>query len=430
MNQRFEKINSVKGELKLPGDKSISHRAVMFSALTEGTSTIMNISNSEDVNSTISCFRQLGSDIQISEGVVKVKGCGFKGFTKPKQPLDAGNSGTTARLLSGILAVQDFSCEIIGDSSLSKRPMKRIIEPLRAMGADIQASENYTLPIKFNSGKYLKPITYELPVASAQVKSAILLAGLHLDKTTVVLENSASRNHTEKLLNLNVEQKMGVNYIYVSKADYPGNKDYFVPSDISSASFFIVLALLSRNSKLLIKNVLLNETRTGVLNILTDMGGNIEITNKQNKNGEDFGDLLVKSSQLKNIEIPEEIIPNIIDEIPVLAVAGLFAEGEFKIENAEELRFKESDRIKTICDNLKKVYTPIVEFKDGFVIETRSNENLNTKYISFNSHGDHRIAMAFGILSMLLPAGGEVEDFDCVKISNPQFLNQLANITG
>lgn len=430
MKQKFDKIRSVHGKLQLPGDKSISHRAVMFSALADGTSKITNLSNSEDVTSTINCFRQLGCVVKMGGEIVKITGCGFKGFTKPAKPLDAGNSGTTARLISGILAAQNFECEVIGDDSLSKRPMKRIIEPLDAMGADIQASEDFTLPLKYIPSIELKALTYELPVASAQVKSAVLLAGLHLDKTSVVVESVPSRNHTEKLLKLKVDRKDSRNHIYVSKADYPAAADYFVPADISSAAFFIVLALLSENSRLRIKNVLLNETRIGILQVLIDMGGDIEIANKQNKNGEDFGDVLVKSSRLHNIEIRESIIPNIIDEIPILTVAGLYAEGDFRIENAKELRYKESDRIKAICENLTQVHPGVEEFADGFAIKKNPSEQTYSSIPAFKSYGDHRIAMAFSVLSMLLPNGGDVEDFDCVKISNPQFLEQLERITG
>ncbi len=425
MVQEFNKIEKVYGELELPGDKSISHRAVMFASMAKGTSIIYNLSNGEDVTSTQNCFKELGTDIKVQKNFIEFTGKGFKGFGKPNRPLDAGNSGTTTRLISGILAAQDFESTIVGDESLSNRPMKRIISPLTLMGGKIVPSEKFTLPMTIYQAEKLTPINYELPVASAQVKSAILLCGLHLDEPTSVIEEIPSRDHTERMLGLKVEITNAGKISYSSKKYYPEAKEYFVPSDISTAAFFIVLALLSTNSLLRIKDVSLNETRIGIITILKKMGARIEIENERVLAGESLGTLIVESSSLKNIEIPEEIIPNIIDEIPILAVAGVFADGNFSIKNASELRGKETDRIKAICSNLKLLGLTVEEFNDGFSFEGNIKNNIPV----FESFGDHRIAMAFGILSLILQGGGKINNFECVSISNPSFLNQLTKIT-
>lgn len=424
MIHEFYKIEKVSGTLELPGDKSISHRAVMFSAMAKGKSRIYHLSNGEDVKSTKNSFIQLGTEITITKNFVEVTGRGFKGFIKPALPLDMGNSGTTTRLISGILAAQNFSTTLIGDRYLSKRPMKRIVTPLSQMGAKIESTTEYTLPLRIFPVEKLTPIQYELPVASAQVKSAVLLAGLHCEGITSVIEKIPSRDHTERMLGLTTETGGEANTILASIKNYPVPKEYFVPADISTAAFFIILAVLSKQSILRLKDVSLNPTRTGILDILSEMGAKIEIENKRQIAGEDLGDIIVYSSELKNIGIPEAIIPNIIDEIPILAVAGVFAEGTFTIKNASELRGKETDRIKAVCSNLKLLGLDVEEFPDGFsVAGSVSNEN-----VLFESYGDHRIAMSFGILSMLLKSGGKVNNFDCVSVSNPDFLIQLKKI--
>ncbi len=425
MALEFKKINKVKGELELPGDKSISHRAVMFSALALGESKIYNLSNGQDVKSTCACFRKLGIEIEEYPEFISVKGKGFKGFKAPDDELNCGNSGTTARLISGILAAQDFETILTGDDSLSARPMKRIITPLAAMGAKIYASEKFTLPLKISPADKISAINYELPVASAQVKSAVLLAGLHSEGTTTIVEKIPSRDHTERMLGLKTELTGKGKISYVSKKDYPAAKEYHVPSDISTAAFFIVLALLAQNSSLIIKNVSLNETRTGVLTVLKKMGGEIEIDNVREYSGEKMGDLVIKSSSLRNIEINEELIPNIIDEIPILAVAGILAEGEFSISNAKELRGKETDRINALCRNLEILGLDVIENDDGFSF----TGEVKNEYPIFKSYGDHRIAMSFGILSLLLKKGGGIDNFSCADISNPNFLVQLNSIT-
>ena len=425
MIQSFKKIEKISGELTLPGDKSISHRALIFSALSEGESRIQNLPNSDDVNSTIRCLRDLGVEIRKDNNLITAIGKGFKGFRKPAEPLNAGNSGTTARLLSGILSVQNFQSTLVGDSSLSIRPMKRIIEPLSMMGTNIRSSDSYTLPLTFNPPSKINSIKYELPVPSAQVKSAILLAGMHCDETTTVIENAITRDHTERMLGLKVEKTTDKIFSFVSRSDYPEAQDYYIPGDISSAAYFIVLTLLTKNSCLTLKNVSLNPIRIGFLEILMNMGGDIIFKITHSSNNESYGDVVVNSSELENIEITKDIIPRIIDEIPILAVAGVFAKGNFELRFAEELRVKESDRIHSACRNFAMLDLDVEELNDGFKI----SGNIKIDNPVFNSFGDHRIAMAFGILSSLLENGGQVDGFECVSVSNPDYLLQLNSIT-
>ena len=424
MKKRFSNISKIEGELSLPGDKSISHRALIFSALAKGNSTIKNLADSEDVKRTIECLKTLNIKIEKEDIKYIIHGKGIKGFGKPKSALDCGNSGTTARLLSGVLAAQEFSSEIIGDESLSKRPMKRIINPLEQMGCTIKSNNGY-LPIQFLPEASINAIKYSLPVASAQVKGATLLAGLHSDDTTTVVEKSTlSRDHTERMLGLPVEIVGKTKTTKASSSYYPTAGEYFVPSDISTAAFFIVLTLLTKNSYLILKNVSINETRISFLKILIEMGADIKIESKRESSNEFYGDVIVRSSALKNVEINPKFIPGIIDEIPILSIAGIFAEGIFSISGAKELRVKESDRIKSITTNLERAGLQIKEFDDGFSVEGK----LNNEITKFDSYGDHRIAMAFSVLSCLMKEGSEVNNFECVNVSNPKFLDQLEKI--
>ncbi len=425
MIQKFEKINSLKGELYLAGDKSISHRAVMFASMAEGKSIIRNCSESEDVTSTMNCFSKMGCEFKRDGNLIEIIGKGIGKLTPPQTQLDAGNSGTTTRLISGILAAQNFESEIIGDASLSKRPMKRIVEPLKLMGANLAANENGTLPLKIFPSNEIHSVNYTFQVASAQVKSAMLLLAIHLDEVSEFIEPIATRNHTELMLGLKTEAANEGTKIFASKKNYPKAFEITVPADISSAAFFIVAALLVKNSEIILKNVSLNPTRTGLITILIEMGGQIEILEKREEAGEETGDIKVVASTLKNVAVKKEIIPNIIDEIPILSVAGLFAEGNFRIENAKELRVKESDRIKSLCENYKKIGVEVIEFEDGF--ELRGIPSSIP--VEFESFDDHRIAMTFGVLSSILENGGEVSGFDCVGISNPKFYEQLTNLT-
>src|ERR1035437_8824223 len=424
MEQSFNKINRVEGSLSLPGDKSISHRSVIFSSLAKGESVIHNLGNGEDVKSTISCFYSMGVNFENHNDTLIVKGLGLKSLKKPVSSFNAGNSGTTARLITGILVNQDFDSEIIGDESLSRRPMQRVIDPLTLMGANIQASPAGTLPLKILGSIKIHAIEYELPLASAQVKSSVILSSLHLDDESKVIEKIQSRDHTERMLGLKISYDGGKKIIHVSKKDFPVANEYFVPGDISTAAFFLPLALLTENSELIIKNVSFNETRSGILKILKTMGGNIEIENIQHNSGEFSGDLLIRTSKLHNIEISPDLIPNIIDEIPILAVTGILASGKFSIRSAKELRGKESDRISAICFNLKLLGLNVIEFEDGFEFDGE----IKNQFPVFQSFEDHRIAMSFSILSLLLFNGGKVNKFNSVSISNPDFIKQLKTI--
>jgi len=422
--KRFEKINRVNGELSLAGDKSISHRAIIFSAMASGKSIITNLSQAQDVISTLVIMHKLGASILTKDRKIIIGGMGYKGFKVPASNLDCGNSGTSARLIAGLLAAQDFNSTLIGDESLSKRPMKRVVDPLMKMGTEFQSNEKLTLPVTIIPKSNINCIDYEMPVASAQVKSSILIAGLHCDEVTTVIEKEQTRDHTEKMLGLPVKVTEGKIISSTSKKYYPEAKEYFVPGDISTSAFHIILTLLTPNSELIIKNVSLNTTRTGFIDVLKKMGANISLEDIKTSSNEDYGNIIIKSSSLKNIRIDSQVIPNIIDEIPILTIAGIFAEGEFVIENAKELRVKESDRIKSICTNLMHLGLNVEELENGFIV---SGAIKNSKPV-FESYGDHRISMAFAILSMLLDNGGEVNGFECVAISNPKFEEQINSI--
>jgi 3-phosphoshikimate 1-carboxyvinyltransferase len=424
LKKKFEKINRVSGKLNLTGDKSVSHRAVIFSAMASGKSTITNLSQGQDVISTMVIMHKLGASILTKEKKIIIGGMGYKGFKVPSSNLDCGNSGTSARLIAGLLAAQNFNSTLIGDESLSKRPMKRVIEPLITMGTEFKSNENLTLPLTIIPKSNLHPIDFEMSVASAQVKSSILIAGLHCEEETNVIENEQTRDHTEKMLGLPVRFENGKIISSSSIKYYPEALEYFVPGDISNSAFHIVLTLLTSNSELIIKNVSLNPTRTGFIEVLKQMGANILFSDIKTSSNEEYGDVIVKSSQLTNVKMDSQIIPNIIDEIPILSIAGVFASGDFEITNAKELRVKESDRINSICANLKLLGLLVEESEGGFSI-SGSIKNINPVFESF---GDHRIAMSFAILSMLLDNGGEVNGFECVNISNPQFENQINKI--
>lgn len=424
MKKRFEKINRVSGELNLTGDKSISHRAVIFSAMALGKSIITNLSQAQDVISTMVIMHKLGASIFTKDRKVIIGGMGYRGLKVPSSNLDCGNSGTSARLIAGLLAAQKFDSTLVGDESLSKRPMKRVVEPLIKMGAEFKSNQNLTLPLTIIPKSNLHAIEYEMPVASAQVKSSILIAGIHCDDESSVIENEQTRNHTEKMLGLPVKFENGKIISSSSIKYYPEAKEYFIPGDISTSAFHIVLTLLTPNSELIIKNVSLNPTRTGFIDVLKQMGANISFEEMKSSSNEEYGNLIVKSSSLKNIKIDKNIIPNIIDEIPILAIAGIFASGDFEITNAKELRVKESDRIKSICYNLNLLGLNVEDTDDGFIV---SGEIVKSN-ITFESFDDHRIAMSFAVLSMLLDNGGEVNGFECVGISNPKFEEQIGSI--
>lgn len=417
----------LKGSFELIGDKSISHRAVMFSSISKGHNKISNFLMGEDCLSTISCFRKMGVDIQIDGKDVYVKGNGLYGLKRPKEILDVGNSGTTIRLMMGILAGNKFDATLIGDNSIAKRPMKRVTDPLRLMGCNIEGKDdaNYT-PIKIYGGD-LKAIDYHMPVASAQVKSALILASLYANDTSFIYEKVKSRNHTEIMLksfgaNINVENLK----ISVNPVNELFSQDIYVPGDISSAAFIIVSALITKGSEVIIKNVGLNETRTGIIDVVKNMNGNIEIINERLVGGELVGDLLVRyTKDLCATTIDKDIIPRLIDEIPVIAVLATQAEGTTIIKDAQELKVKESNRIKSMVENLKILGADVEELEDGMIIKGKSKLN-GGKIKTFK---DHRIAMAFSTLNLISDEKIKLDDEDCINVSFPGYFDLIKSLT-
>ena len=421
----FTKVNSLKGEVSIPGDKSISHRAVMFGSLAEGTTEVTNFLQGADCLSTISCFRKLGIEIENTSQRILIHGKGPHGLTEPSDTLDTGNSGTTTRLISGILAGQRFTTILNGDASIQTRPMKRIITPLSIMGADITSLKgNDCAPLRICGGQ-LHGIAYKSPVASAQVKSCVLLAGLYADAPTSVTEPVLSRNHTELMLagfGAHVASS-GTTATIEPEPDLNGMK-IEVPGDISSAAYFLAAGLMIPNSEILIKNVGINPTRDGILRVAKEMGGDITILNEKTSGGEPTCDLLVRSSSLKGVTIGGKIIPTLIDEIPMIAVMACFAEGITTIKDAQELKVKESNRIDTVVTNLKAMGAHIEATDDGMIIE--GGYPLHGAVI--DSHLDHRIAMSFAIGALGADGETRIEGAECVKISYPEFYQTLENL--
>ena len=421
----FTKVNSLKGEVSIPGDKSISHRAVMFGSLAEGTTEVTNFLQGTDCLSTISCFRKLGIEIENTSQRILIHGKGLHGLTEPSDTLDTGNSGTTTRLISGILAGQRFTTILNGDASIQTRPMKRIITPLSMMGADITSLKgNDCAPLRICGGQ-LHGIAYKSPVASAQVKSCVLLAGLYADAPTSVTEPVLSRNHTELMLagfGAHVASS-GTTATIEPEPDLNGMK-IEVPGDISSAAYFLAAGLMIPNSEILIKNVGINPTRDGILRVAKEMGGDITILNEKTSGGEPTCDLLVRSSSLKGVTIGGKIIPTLIDEIPMIAVMACFAEGITTIKDAQELKVKESNRIDTVVTNLKAMGAHIEATDDGMIIE--GGYPLHGAVI--DSHLDHRIAMSFAIGALGADGETRIEGAECVKISYPEFYQTLEKL--
>lgn len=421
----FNKVNSLKGEVTIPGDKSISHRAVMFGSLAEGTTEVTNFLQGADCLSTISCFRELGIEIENTPDRILIHGKGLHGLSEPADTLDTGNSGTTTRLISGILAGQSFPTVLNGDASIQTRPMKRIITPLSMMGADIISLKgNDCAPLRICGGQ-LHGITYESPVASAQVKSCVLLAGLYADAPTSVIEPVLSRNHTELMLTgfgAKVTSS-GTTATIEPEPDLKGMK-IEVPGDISSAAYFLAAGLMIPNSEILIKNVGINPTRDGILRVAKEMGGDITVLNQKTSGGEPTCDLLVRSSSLKGVTVGGEIIPTLIDEIPMIAVMACFAEGTTIIKDAQELKVKESNRIDTVVTNLKAMGAHIEATDDGMIIE--GGHPLHGAVI--DSHLDHRIAMSFAVGALGADGETKIEGAECVKISYPEFYETLEKL--
>ncbi|MDO4170554.1 MAG: 3-phosphoshikimate 1-carboxyvinyltransferase [Lachnospiraceae bacterium] len=424
---KLTKKSGLNGTISIPGDKSISHRSIMFGSIANGTTTIRNFLMGADCLATIDCFRSMGIDIEVTDEMVTVHGKGLHGLTKPDKVLDVGNSGTTTRLISGILSGQDFDVTLSGDASLNSRPMKRIMTPLNAMGAHITSvNKNDCAPLSIKGSK-IKASHYDSPVASAQVKSAVLLAGLYGDGPTSVTEPAVSRNHTELML-----QSFGVDVTCEGKTAtvYPpkqmNGQNIIVPGDISSAAYFIVAGLITPNSEITMKHVGINPTRDGIIKVCQAMGADICLSNVEDSNGEPTADITVRTSRLHGTEIGGDFIPTLIDELPIIAVLACFAEGKTVIKNAEELKVKESNRIDLMVNNLKRMGADAVATDDGMIIH--GGKPLHG--ISLNCKYDHRIAMTFSIAGINADGITEIEDAECVDVSYPTFyetLNKLAN---
>lgn len=422
----------IQGKIKLPGDKSISHRAALFAAIATGETRIENFATSADCASTLDCLQKLGVEIRREDSTVWIKGNGKYGLQKSLENLDCGNSGTTVRLLSGILAGQNFDSVMTGDESLKTRPMLRIIEPLTRMGATIEA-ENNCAPLKIYGKNPLLPISYRLPVASAQVKSCVLLAGLFANGETEVIETVATRNHTENMLEFfgaNIEESFDKNIhrIKISGDSELTARNFSVPSDVSSAAFFLVAASCLAGSELILENVGLNRTRRAAIDVLQNFGASIEIFNEAEICNEVTGDLRVRGRETllpksKTNKIEGGIIANLIDEIPVLAVFGTRLENGLEVRGARELRVKESDRIRATVENLKRMGAAVEEFPDGFKIE-----KSNLKGARIESYGDHRIAMAFAVAALLARGETNIKGAECAAVSFPEFFQILGEI--
>ena len=422
---KFSRTAGLKGEITVPGDKSISHRSVMFGSIAKGTTEILGYLQGADCLSTISCFQKMGIDIENKGDTVLVHGKGLRGLTRPDCVLDCGNSGTTTRLISGILAAQDFDVTLTGDASIQKRPMKRIMEPLSLMGADITSVNNNGCAPLHITGRPLHGIHYTSKVASAQVKSSILLAGLYADGETRVTEPHVSRNHSEIMLNYfgaDVHTEDTTAIIQPAK-ELHGNLVH-VPGDISSAAFFICAGLMVPNSEILIRNVGTNPTRDGILRVCKEMGADLTILNENAGSGEPTADILVKTSSLHGITIGGAIIPTLIDELPMIAAMACFAEGETVIKDASELKVKESNRLEVMVRNLSAMGADVTETEDGMVI--RGGKPLHGAVI--DSRLDHRIAMTFAVTGLCADGETEILGAECVNISYPAFYRDLKKL--
>lgn len=414
----IKKISKASGTIRVPGDKSISHRAVMLGALADGRTEITGFLRGADCLSTIDCFRNMGIEINIEGENVTVFGKGLHGLKAPEKMLYTGNSGTTTRLLCGILAGQPFNSSITGDASIQKRPMKRVTEPLKLMGADI---ENEFCPL-YIKGSSLHGIDYKMPVASAQVKTAVILASLYADGETVIHETEKSRDHTELMLGaMGAGIKVSGLDISIEKTDSLLPVCAEIPGDISSAAFFMVLGLILPNSEITITNVGVNPTRTGIIDVLQDMGADITLENILSSAGESTADITVRSSSLKGTEIGGEIIPRLIDELPIIAVASVFADGKTVIKDAQELKVKETNRIRAVADEFKKCGIDITETDDGMII----NGGKSIHGADFKTYGDHRMAMSLTVLAQLADGGSTIDDSECACVSYPSFFDDF-----
>lgn len=425
------KITGLRGEVNIPGDKSISHRCIMFGSIASGTTEISNFLQGADCLATINCFRKMGIEIENQAEKIIVHGKGLHGLTAPTEILDVGNSGTTTRLISGILVGQPFESKLSGDNSLNSRPMKRIMEPLTKMGGHISSIlRNGCAPLYIAPGN-LYGIHYDSPVASAQVKSSILLAGLYADGETSVTEPSLSRNHTELILKefgADIRSQYDLNTSKATAFIRPCSELYgqkiMVPGDISSAAYFIAAGLLVPDSEILIKNTGINATRAGILKVCEDMGANITLLNERTEGGEAIADILVRTSNLHGTTISGDIIPTLIDEIPIIAIMAAAAEGTTIIKDAAELKVKETNRIETVVDNLKAMGCDIIATDDGMIIHGGKPLHGATIHTLL----DHRIAMAFSIAALIAEDTTRILDSKCVDVSYPTFYDSFENL--
>lgn len=414
----IQKIKKAAGQIKVPGDKSISHRAVMLGSLANGVTEISGFLKGADCLSTIDCFRKMGIDIDINGENVTVHGNGLRGLLKPDEMLYTGNSGTTTRLLCGILAGQNFDTSITGDASIQKRPMGRVVQPLSMMGAKI---ENEYCPL-YITGTKLHGIDYKMPVASAQVKTAIILAGLYADGETVIHEIEKSRDHTELMLSaMGADLTVDNLDITVKPTNDLTAVNVDVPGDISSAAFFLVLGAIMPNSQITVTNVGINPTRTGIIDVLKDMGANITLENVHTSAGETVADITVRSSSLKGTTVGGDIIPRLIDELPIIAVAAVFADGQTVIKDAQELKVKETNRIRAVVDEFNKCGIDITETDDGMII----NGGKSIHGADFKTYGDHRMAMSLTVLAQLADGESTLDDSDCACVSYPTFFDDF-----
>jgi 3-phosphoshikimate 1-carboxyvinyltransferase len=426
MRQTIRPARRLAGGIVLPGDKSISHRYAMIASLAEGTSRIQNYSTGADCHSTLGCVSALGIEVEEQGTTVTIRGRGLQGWSQPAADLDAGNSGSTIRMMSGLLAGQQFESRIFGDESLSRRPMDRIMKPLAQMGASIEARDNRFPPLTIHGGK-LHPIDYTLPVASAQVKTCVLFGGLFADGETIVREPIRSRDHSEiALREFGAELKVAKRVITLEGRPTLTGRDLVVPSDLSSAAFFLVAGLLVPDSKLVIHGVGLNPTRSALLDFLLSIGAPIQVMKIESVNGEMIGDIQVRHAPVRGGVIEGELAAGLIDEIPVLAVLGAASEEGLIVRDAQELRIKETDRIATVAENFKRMGIEIDVTPDGMKVPGKQH----FKAASFDSFGDHRIAMAFAVAALRADDESTIENADAASVSFPEFWNILDQAIG
>ena len=415
----------LRGSLRVPGDKSISHRSIIFGSLAKGVTKVHDILRGEDVLSTMQVFREMGVRIEDKGDLVEIHGCGFDGLQEPQHPLDMGNSGTSMRLIAGVLAGQNFSAQMVGDDSLSKRPMDRISLPLRQMGVEIAGQTERDLPpLTIHGNQNLKPIQYQLPIASAQVKSALIFAALQAQGESLIIEKDLTRNHTEDmLLQFGGQLKVDGKEIRVVGKQELQAQEVVVPGDISSAAFWLVAGLIVPNSKITLTNVGINETRTGILDVIQAMGGKLSVSDVDEV--AKSATITVESSYLHGTEISGELIPRLIDELPIIALLATQAEGQTLIRDAEELKVKETDRIQVVADALNSMGADIQPTADGMIIQGKTP----LKGASVHTYGDHRIGMMTAIAALLVKDGNvELERAEAINTSYPDFFAHLEDL--